>query len=209
MELVLLNKYFDLTDLQKNQFNKLFDLYTMWNQKINLISRKDIENLEERHFLHSMAIAKFIKFKEGAEVLDLGCGGGFPGLMLALLFPKTQFYLIDARNKKIMVVNDIVDQMNLNNVKAVHGRAEEIKDKKFDFVVTRAVAKIDQLKSWTSKLIKPKEIHSIPNGIIALKGNLDLEKKLLSKSDYHESVNLSMFFKEDFFKEKHLLYVQH
>lgn len=205
----LIKKYFELNKKQEEQFQQLFKLYKEWNSQINLISRKDIDNLEERHFLHSLAIAKFINFKNGTRILDLGCGGGFPGIMLAIYFPEVQFTLIDGRNKKIMVVNDIVSRLNLKNVKAIHGRAEELKGEKFEFVVTRAVAKVDKLKEWTERLFSEKQNHALPNGIIALKGNLKQELDLLSRSDYHESVALHTYYEEAFFLEKSLLYIQY
>ncbi len=202
-------KYFDLNEVQRGHFESLIPLYMEWNERINLISRKDIANLELHHIVHSLAISRFIDFVPGSEIIDLGCGGGFPGIMLAILYPKSYFLLIDSKKKKIMVVNEIINALGLENAVGIHGRAEELKNKKFDFVVSRAVAKIDQLKLWSKNLIKSKSIHSIPNGIIALKGNLDIEKSLLSKSDYFESVALNTYFEEDYFKEKHLLYVQH
>lgn len=205
----LIEKYFELSPLQKELFEKALKLYVHWNSQINLISRKDIENLEERHFLHSLAIAKFISFKPGTSVLDLGCGGGFPGIMLAILFPDVQFTLIDGRNKKIMVVKDIASNLDLKNVVAIHGRAEELKDHNFEFVVTRAVAKIDQLKEWTYRLFSEEQNHSLPNGIIALKGNLSAELLLLTKKDYFETISLKDYYDEEFFLEKELLYVQY
>lgn len=205
----LIKKYFTLDEKQEKEFQSLFELYPYWNERINLISRKDIENLEERHFLHSLAIAKYIHFKNGTEILDLGCGGGFPGIMLAIYFPNVSFTLVDGRNKKIMVVNDIVSKLGLKNVRGIHGRAEELKGMQFDFVVTRAVATIDKLQMWTQRLIKEEQINTIPNGIIALKGGrLKEEIKLLNKSDYCEITPLSSYFKEEFFIEKQLLYLQ-
>jgi len=205
----LIKKYFELSEDQEKKFEQLFGLYREWNSQINLISRKDIDNLEERHFLHSLAIAKFINFKEGSSVMDLGCGGGFPGIMLAIYFPEVQFTMIDGRNKKIMVVNDIIQRLGLKNAVGIHGRAEELKDQKFEFVVTRAVAKIDKLKEWTERLFSEEQNHALPNGIIALKGNLTEELSLLNKSDYYETVSLKTFFDEAFFLEKELLYVQY
>jgi len=189
----LIKKYFSINDTQYSQFEKMMELYQDWNQKINLISRKDIENLEERHILHSLAIAKFIQFKKGARILDLGCGGGFPGIMLAVFFPD----------------NDLIQKLDLKNAKAIHGRAEELKNQKFDFIVTRAVAKIDKLLFWSERLFSEEQKHSLPNGIIALKGNIKDEISLLKKDDYFESLILSEYFEEAFFEQKHLLYVQY
>ena len=205
----LIKKYFDLDELQTERFEQLFELYKEWNAQINLISRKDIDNLEERHFLHSLAIAKFIDFKNGTRVLDLGCGGGFPGIMLAIYFPEVSFTLIDGRNKKIMVVNDLIEKLKLTNAKAIHGRAEELKGEQYEFVVTRAVAKIDKLMFWTTRLFSEDQRHALPNGIIALKGNLTDEIDLLSKNDYYERVPLKTYYDEAFFLEKELLYVQY
>lgn len=205
----LIEKYFELNPLQKDQFEQALKLYVHWNSQINLISRKDIDNLEERHFLHSLAIAKFLSFKPGTTVMDLGCGGGFPGIMLAIFFPDVKFTLIDGRNKKIMVVKDIIQKLKLKNATAIHGRAEELKDQKFEFVVTRAVARIDQLKEWTYNLFSEEQNHSLPNGIIALKGNLSAELLLLNKKDYFETISLKDYYEEEFFLEKELLYVQY
>lgn len=204
-----INKYFELNELQQGQFKRLTTLYIEWNEKINLISRKDIDNLEVHHLLHSLAIFKFFKFKSGAEILDLGCGGGFPGIMLALMMPEVNFTLIDGKKKKIMVVNEIIKDLKLKNVTAIHGRAEEIKNQRFDFVVTRAVATIDKLRNWCQNLIRKDQFHAWPNGIIALKGgDIKKEIKLLNKKDYHELYKISEVFSEDFFEEKYVLYLQ-
>ncbi len=206
----LINKYFSLSDEQLSSFKQLMVLYPEWNAQINLISRKDIENLEERHLLHSLAIAKFQNFKKGTRILDLGCGGGFPGIMLAIVFPDVHFTLIDGRNKKIMVVNDIIKKLDLKNAFGIHGRAEESKGKQYDYVVTRAVATIEKLQNWTLKLIKNEQINARPNGIIALKGgNIKEEVKALNKSDYYEITPVSSYFAEAFFEEKFILYLQH
>ena len=206
----LINKYFSLSEKQQADFKKLLVLYPEWNAQINLISRKDIANLEERHLLHSLAIAKFQSFKKGSQILDLGCGGGFPGIMLAIFFPDVHFVLVDSRNKKILVVNDVIEQLQLKNAKGLHARAEELKEIQFDFVVTRAVASIDKLQIWTKHLIKAKHINTRPNGIIALKGgNIKEEIKALKKSDYTEITPISSYFEEEFFTEKFVLYLQH
>lgn len=202
-------KYFPkLTDIQIQQFEQLEALYTEWNAKINVISRKDIDNLYERHVLHSMAIAKFINFKSGSDVLDVGTGGGFPGIPLAILFPHVRFHLIDGTRKKISVVQAVVDELGLKNVKPQQLRAEETKAK-YDFVVTRAVATIDKLMLWSTRLLKHKPQHSMPNGLIALKGGkIKTELKLLPKGTYSEITPLSNYFKEEFFEEKYLVFVQ-
>ena len=208
MEIIL--SYFpNLSEEQKRQFQSLQDLYTKWNQQINVISRKDIENLYLHHVLHSLAIARYIQFKPGTDVLDLGTGGGFPGLPLAILFPETRFLLVDYIGKKLKVVNEVAAAIGLTNIETRHMRVEEIKDKKFDFVVTRAVATLDKLFYWSKKLIKTKHINAFPNGIIALKGgNIREEIKLLPRGEYAEITPLSKYFKESFFEEKALVYIQ-
>ena len=208
MEIIL--SYFpNLSEEQKRQFQSLQELYAEWNQQINVISRKDIENLYLHHVLHSLAIARYIQFKPGTDVLDLGTGGGFPGLPLAILFPETRFLLVDYIGKKLKVVNEVAAAIGLTNIETRHIRVEEIKDKKFDFVVTRAVATLDKLFYWSKKLIKTKHINAFPNGIIALKGgNIREEIKLLPRGEYAEITPLSKYFKESFFEEKALVYIQ-
>lgn len=198
-----------LTDPQRDQFRQLDPLYRDWNQRINVISRKDIDNLYLHHVLHSLAIAKFIRFQPGAEVLDLGTGGGFPGIPLAIFFPETRFHLVDGIRKKITVVEAVVAALGLTNVTAEQRRAEEIKGRKYDFVVTRAVAKLDQLLPWSAHLIKGKQQHAMPNGLIALKGiDLKAEIKALPKGLYTEVEPLRKWFAGEFFEAKALVYVQ-
>ena len=203
-------KYFpDLTEEQQTQLGELGMLYQEWNQKINVISRKDIENVYPHHILHALAIAKFIKFKPGAKILDLGTGGGLPGIPLAILFPETQFTLIDGTRKKISVVQAIVDALDLKNVKARHVRAEELKEK-FDFVVCRAVASLDKLVMWSNPLISKRQQHAFPNGLITLKGgSLKEEKQALPRGAYVDILPLTHFFEEEYFEEKVIVYVQH
>lgn len=203
-------KYFpDLTDLQKQQFEQLLPLYKEWNEKINVISRKDIDNMYTHHVLHSLAIAKVITFKDGAEVLDLGTGGGFPGIPLAILYPSVSFLLVDSIGKKIKVVQEVVAALGLKNVEARHTRAEDIKNRKFDFVVTRAVATLDKLVLWCFPLIKKRHIHALPNGLLALKGgNMKEEIKALGKGHYAEVNSITKFFKNPYFEEKVVVYVQ-
>lgn len=203
-------RYFpDLTEQQIAQFQKLPALYEDWNTKINVISRKDIDQLSERHVLHSLAIAKVVTFLPGGKILDLGTGGGFPGIPLAILFPETEFLLVDGIAKKIKVVNAVIEELGLENVTAIQARAEELKNKKFDFIVTRAVAKIDQLFRWTQRLYSKKHIHAVPNGMFALKGgNIKAEVKLLPKGEYTEIYPLPKIFKKDFFEEKYVVYLQ-
>lgn len=206
MDIVL--RYFNqLTADQKKQFEMLNGLYREWNDRINVISRKDIDNLYEHHVLHSLAIAKFIQFVPGTNIFDLGTGGGFPGIPLAILFPECTFTLADGTAKKIMVVNEISRELGLKNVKAVAKRAEEINEK-FDFVVTRAVAKIDKLLPWAKKLTHHRHKNSYPNGLIALKGDVKEELNLLPKHEYREVISVHKYFAEPFFEEKFILYVQ-
>jgi 16S rRNA (guanine527-N7)-methyltransferase len=203
-----IEKYFpDLTQNQKEQFSRLGDLYKEWNEKINVISRKDIDNLYLHHILHSLAIARFINFKKGTKIFDLGTGGGFPGIPLAIMFPDSSFTLADGTVKKIVVVNEIINSLGLSNATGVSQRAEETKDT-FDFVVTRAVAKIDKLLPWSRRIIHSKHKNIYPNGLIALKGDLNEELKLLSKHEYREVVPIQKYFEEDYFHEKFILYVQ-
>ncbi len=205
----IIKKYFpDLTPLQVQQFEQLLLLYRDWNQKINVISRKDIDNLYERHVLHSLAIAKLYNFLPGAEVLDLGTGGGFPGIPLAIFFPETQFMLIDGTGKKIRVVEEVKTALGLKNVRAKQVRAEELKQR-FDFVISRAVTQLDKLITWSFRLLKKKHQHAIPNGLITLKGgNVHTEIKALPRKEYVEIEPISNFFEEGFFEEKFVVYVQ-
>lgn len=208
LDLEYILKYFpQLTIQQREQFAKLDALYQDWNAKINVISRKDIDNLYLHHILHSLAIEQFITFKSGTSILDLGTGGGFPGIPLAIMFPDCQFTLIDSIRKKTVVAQAIAEDLGLINVKVVVGRAEELKEK-FDFVVTRAVAKVDLLLPWTRKVLSQKHKNVYPNGLIALKGNLKEELKLLKKHEYKEIVQVTKYFNEPYFEDKFILYVQ-
>ena len=208
MEQIL--QYFpDLSDLQRKQLEQLYPLYLEWNAKINVVSRKDFEFLYERHILHSLAIAKVIRFNPGAEVLDLGTGGGFPGIPLAIFFPDVQFTLVDSIGKKIKVAEEITLALELKNVKLINGRVEDIKDRRFDFIVSRAVAQISELLRWSRKLIKPKPVHALPNGWLLLKGgNLKEEINAVSRQEYIEKYPISRYFSEPFFEEKFVVYVQ-
>lgn len=199
-------KYFpELTETQKTQFAVLYDLYHEWNAKINVISRKDIDNLYEHHVLHSISIAKALKFRSGAKVLDFGCGGGFPGVPLAIMFPETQFRLIDGTGKKVRVAHEISQAIGLKNVDACHIRGEE-EHGKYDFIVSRAVMPLPDLVKIVRKNISNKHCHSVANGILCLKGgNLNEELKPFSK--VVEKTELSTFFSEEWFKEKYLVYL--
>ncbi len=209
----ILNRYFTgLTEVQEARFAQLPALYAEWNAQINVISRADIDNLLERHVLHSLAIARFVAFVPGAKVLDLGTGGGFPGIPLAILYPDVQFTLVDSIGKKIKVVDEVAQACGLTNIKTFHSRAEDLKmPAAFDFVVSRAVAPIDKLFHWSQRLISRKHRHAYPNGLIALKGgNLRDELKALPgrSDDYTELTPVNTYFSEPFFEEKWVVYVQ-
>ncbi len=202
----IIEKYFpNLTDKQKEQFQALFDLYADWNSKINVISRKDIDNLYINHVLHSLAIAKFIQFSPQTKVLDVGTGGGFPGIPLAIFFPETQFTLLDSIRKKITVTCEISNSIGLKNVEAIHSRVEDEK-KKFHFVVSRAVMPLHDLVVKTSKNIDKEQINGLPNGIICLKGG-DLTEEIKQYKKVVEEVELSGYFEEDFFSTKKIIYL--
>ena len=198
-------KYFpNLTDVQKEQFAKLDFLYHDWNAKINVISRKDIDELYTKHILHSLGIAKIIKFEPGTFVLDVGTGGGFPGIPLAILFPETRFYLIDVIAKKIKVVQAVADALELKNVKAEQLRAELVKGD-FDFIVSRAVTNMPDFVSWIKDKIKKKSKHELKNGILYLKGG-DLTEEL---KDFPKATeyNLSDYFEDEFFETKKVVHL--
>lgn len=201
---IILDKFPDLSEKQISQFSKLKDLYTYWNDKINVISRKDIENIYLRHILHSLAIAKFINFKNGTTVLDLGTGGGFPGIPLSIIFPNTNFILSDSIKKKILVVNEVVKQLGLDNVKSEWSRAENL-NHKYDFLVTRAVAKMPKIIEWSNGNFNPISINDISNGIIALKGG-DVTEELLG-IEQKKIVDIKNFFDNHYFIDKKIVYV--
>lgn len=199
-------KYFkNLSPEQIQQFEELGILYPEWNAKINVISRKDIGNLYTNHVLHSLGIAKFTDFKDGSYVLDLGTGGGFPGIPLAILFPETNFLLIDRIGKKINVAKDIADRIGLKNVDFRHCDIAEVKEK-FDFVVSRAVMQLDSLVTSVRNKIKPSCINSIPNGLICLKGG-ELNEELSKIRQEKIITNLSEYFEEEYFSTKKIIYI--
>jgi len=199
-------KYFpNLTEKQIAQFSQLFDLYSYWNAQINVISRKDIEELYERHVLHSLGIAKVCTFKAGESVLDVGTGGGFPGIPLAILFPETQFHLVDSIGKKIKVVKEVASALGLENLQADHLRAEQIKSK-FNFVISRAVTRLGEFYPWIQGKFKKDAINAIPNGILYLKGG-DLEEEIKESKLKAELYPLSAYFEEEFFDTKFVVYV--
>ncbi|MDR9488103.1 16S rRNA (guanine(527)-N(7))-methyltransferase RsmG [Salibacter sp.] len=201
----LIEKYFELNDEERLRFQKLESLYLFWNDQINVISRKDTDQLYERHVLHSLGIAKFIQFQPGTKVLDIGTGGGFPGIPLAIMFPDVQFTLVDSIGKKIKVVNAVKDELGLENVTAHHQRAEKVKGK-FDFVVSRAVTKLKPQWSWINKKISAESFNILPNGFIGLKGG-DLTEEVEEMHFDVEEIPLSAFFEEPFFETKKIVYV--
>ena len=204
MELIL--KYFpDLTEVQKEQFAALYDLYLDWNSKINVISRKDIENLYEHHVLHSLAIAKVLNFNDKTSIVDVGTGGGFPAIPLAILFPNVKFHLVDSIGKKIRVATEVANAIGLKNCTFAHSRIEDVKEK-FDFVVSRAVMPLPDLVRLSKKNIKKEQINALPNGLICLKGG-ELEQEILPFKKIATLYNVSDFFVEDFFKTKKAVYV--
>lgn len=205
METIL--KYFpNLSDRQKEQFAALYDLYYDWNSKINVISRKDIGNLYQHHVLHSLAIAKYISFKPGTTIMDMGCGGGFPGIPLAIMFPEVQFHLVDSIGKKVRVAGEIAAAIGLTNVRTSHSRAEEIKDK-YSFVVSRAVMQLPDLVKICRKNISTEQSNALPNGIICLKGG-DMTAETQAFKNCREIVDISSYFNEEYFKDKKVVYVQ-
>ena len=202
----IINKYFpELTEEQREQFAALYDLYTDWNSKINVISRKDITNLYEHHVLHSLAIAKAIQFRPETEVMDLGTGGGFPGIPLAIMFPDARVQLVDSIGKKVKVATEIAQSVGLKNVTTRHCRAEDEK-KKFDFIVSRAVMPLADLIKIVRKNIRKEQKNSYPNGILCLKGG-DLSRELAPFKHKAEVIDLNNYFNEEYFDTKKLVYI--
>jgi len=205
--LALIQKYFkELSPAQIEQFSKLQDLYADWNSKINVISRKDLDNLYERHVLHSLAIAKVNDFSPNSKILDVGTGGGFPGIPLAILYPECEFHLVDSIGKKIKVVNQVSASLGLKNLKASHLRAEDVKEK-FDFIVSRAVTKLPSFIKWVQNKFLSRYENPKPNGILYLKGG-DLEQEIKESNQIVDEYLISDFFSEDFFLTKKVLYVR-
>jgi 16S rRNA (guanine527-N7)-methyltransferase len=203
MELIL--KYFpNLSEVQKEQFSKLYDLYSDWNSKINVVSRKDIDELYLRHVLHSLGIAKVIQFKDGTSIMDVGTGGGFPGIPLAILYPECKFHLVDSINKKLKVVDAVTEELGLTNVKTSHKRAEEINET-FDFIVSRAVTAMPSFVGWVKNKVSKKSKNDLKNGILYLKGgNLTEELQNYPKATLY---NLTDYFEEDFFDTKKVVHL--
>jgi len=206
MNAALIKKYFpEITEQQEKQFDQLVPLYKEWNEKINVVSRKDIENLMLHHVLHSLAIAKFLPFRPGTEVLDVGTGGGFPGIPLAILFPETQFLLVDSIGKKIKVVEGVAAALGLSNVQARHMRAEDV-DQDFEFIVSRAVTRLTPFYYWVKNKISPNHFHTQRNGLLLLKGG-ELTEEIAELGKKVKVTDLTTYFKEDFFDTKKLVYV--
>ena len=204
MSVSLILKYFpEITDEQKQQFEKLEQLYTEWNEKINVISRKDMDGLYEKHILHSLGIAKIMPFADGTKVLDIGTGGGFPGIPLAILFPEVSFTLIDSIGKKIKVVEAVSEGLGLKNVTAVHGRAEKLKEK-FHFVVSRAVTQMPEFLRWLKGKFEKEQFNEKHNGVLYLKGG-DLAEELAGLRC--EIFHLKNYFEEEFFDTKKVVYL--
>ena len=203
----IINKYFaDFTSKQYEQFAALENLYKSWNEQINVISRKDIDSLYLKHVLHSLSIATVIDFLPGSNIIDIGTGGGFPGVPLAIFFPEVQFHLVDSIGKKLKVIEGIKEAIGLENITTQHTRAEEIKNRQFDFVVTRAVAPLRDLWYWSNKLLKKGNKLELPNGLICLKGG-ELGKEISESGLRPRMFPIDQIFKEEFFFEKYILHI--
>lgn len=206
MSIKLISKYFpNLTEKQLSQYTQLEELYKEWNAQINVISRKDIDQLYERHVLHSLGIAKVIQFEPNTMILDVGTGGGFPGIPLAIMFPNCQFHLVDSIEKKIKVVKGVADALGLENLTAKHTRAEQVKGP-YDFVVSRAVTRLKPFYQWVHNKVNRNGFNALDNGILYLKGG-DLDEELKEAKKPHQLIDLSDYFEEDFFETKKVVYV--
>lgn len=200
------NYFPELTAEQLDQFARLKDLYIEWNNQINVISRKDTDNFYERHVLHSLAITKVMKFEDGADIMDIGTGGGFPGIPLAIFYPNCNFVLVDSIGKKVKVASEVAQALGLKNVTAIHERAEKI-DQKFDFIVSRAVTAMPDFVKWTKNKFKTKNVHAFANGILYLKGG-DLKEEMSTVKKFYRFYDIPDFFKEEFFETKKVVYVR-
>lgn len=207
MDAGLITKYFpEITSEQQDQFNQLAELYNYWNQQINVVSRKDMDSLYERHVLHSLGIAKVMGFLPGEQVLDVGTGGGFPGIPLAIMFPETSFHLVDSIGKKIKVVSEVASAVGLKNLEATHSRAEQISGK-FDFVVSRAVTQLKDFYPWVKGKFNKESKNTLPNGILYLKGG-DLKQEIAESGLAVQQYFLKNYFEEEFFETKQVIYVK-
>lgn len=203
----LISSYFpELTSIQIEQFSKLQELYFHWNEQINVISRKDTDNFYERHVLHSLGIAKVIQFKKGTKIMDVGTGGGFPGIPLAILFPDCEFLLVDSIGKKIKVLNEVASALGLKNVAGIHERAEKVEGT-FDFIVSRAVTQMPEFIIWVKNKISKTSKNSVPNGILYLKGG-DLTEEMKPVKQWSKEYYLKDFFEGEFFETKKVVYVK-
>lgn len=206
-KLELITKYFaDFTEHQLQQLSALEELYKEWNSKINVVSRKDIESLYLNHVLHSLSIAAVIQFQQGTRIVDIGCGGGFPGVPLAIFFPEVEFHLVDSIAKKLKVVEAVCEGAGIQNITTQHTRAEEIKGRKFDFAVSRAVAPLKDLLRWSYPLVEKGHKQELANGLICLKGG-DLTQEIFESGARPGVVSITSLFKEDYFHEKFVLHV--
>jgi 16S rRNA (guanine527-N7)-methyltransferase len=203
---IILKYFSNLSPTQLEQFKQLGILYPDWNNKINVISRKDIEFLYERHILHSLGIAKVIQFEKGTKLLDVGTGGGFPGIPLAILFPESEFHLVDSIGKKLLIVADIAEKLGIKNVKVTHTRAENIKDE-YDFIISRAVTRLGEFQHWIKKNVAIKSKNKLKNGILYLKGG-DLTEEISESKLNCKIYPLSDYFTEEFFETKKVVYAQ-
>jgi 16S rRNA (guanine527-N7)-methyltransferase len=205
-KLGLILKYFDdFSEEQVKQFTALDDLYTEWNAKINVISRKDIDSIYLHHVLHSLSIAAIANFEPGTTVIDIGCGGGFPGVPLAIFFPKVKFHLVDSIAKKLKVVDAVCEGANIKNITTQHTRAEEIKNRKFDYAISRAVAPLKDLWKWSSPLLKKDHSKPLPNGLICLKGG-DLAQEIYESTLRPKMMPIYKIFPEEYFQEKFVIH---
>jgi 16S rRNA (guanine527-N7)-methyltransferase len=200
-----IKKYFTLSSLQEQRLTALREIYDVWNSRINVISRKDMDNFYEHHVLHSLAIAKVIRFTPGTDVLDVGTGGGFPGIPLAIMFPESSFVLCDSIGKKIKVVDAVIEELQLTNAKTFLGRAENI-NRKFDFIVSRAVTELEEFYKWTGNNIKNSASNSLPNGILYLKGG-DIKNELQKVKRKNKVYDLADYFSEEYFETKKLVHI--
>ena len=203
---LILSYFPELTSKQIEQFSKLQELYVHWNEQINVISRKDTENFYERHVLHSLGIAKVIQFKKDTKIMDVGTGGGFPGIPLAILFPDCDFLLVDSIGKKIKVVNEVAHELGLKNVTGIHERAEKVAGS-FDFVVSRAVTQMPEFITWVKNKVSKTSKNSLPNGILYLKGG-DLSEEMKTVKQQSKEYKLKDFFEGEFFETKKVVYVK-